>query len=247
MRNVDEEVLRLIAMKRDWMAKYNIAVTLARNPKCPVGVVLPLINRLTLRDLKGLKDDKGVSEAVRSHGPEAVPCSEATKVLNEGQLLRSARSRSLRLRAGDPRPLPQARARAPSRPLQRARQGRGRAEVPDAHRGGQRPDQPGAPQAARRRDRLAGARAGGAADFAQIAKAYLAKGVKAYKEGDFRGAYENFDMAAKHNPQDAQGVSLPRPRRRRASRRMPRQAVQAIETAVQREPVNRRLSQGRRD
>jgi len=30
-----------------------------------VGVVLPLINRLTLRDLKGLKDDRGVSEAVR--------------------------------------------------------------------------------------------------------------------------------------------------------------------------------------
>ena len=66
MRNIEEEVLRIIAMKRDWVSKYNIAVTLARNPKCPVGVVLPLINRLTLRDLKGLKDDKGVSETVRS-------------------------------------------------------------------------------------------------------------------------------------------------------------------------------------
>jgi len=66
MRNIEEEVLRLIAMKRDWVSKYNIAVTLARNPKCPVGVVLPLINRLTLRDLKGLKDDKGVSETVRT-------------------------------------------------------------------------------------------------------------------------------------------------------------------------------------
>jgi hypothetical protein len=66
MRNIAEEVLRLIAMKRDWISKYNITVTLARNPKCPVGVVLPLINRLTLRDLKGLKDDKGVSETVRS-------------------------------------------------------------------------------------------------------------------------------------------------------------------------------------
>jgi len=66
MRNIEEEVLRIIAMKRDWVSKYNIAVTLARNPKCPVGVVLPLINRLTLRDLKGLKDDKGVSETVRT-------------------------------------------------------------------------------------------------------------------------------------------------------------------------------------
>jgi hypothetical protein len=66
MRNIEEEVLRLITMKREWISKYNIAVTLARNPKCPVGVVLPLINRLVLRDLKGLKDDKGVSETVRS-------------------------------------------------------------------------------------------------------------------------------------------------------------------------------------
>jgi hypothetical protein len=66
MRNVEEEVLRLIALRRDWMSKYNIMLNLVRNPRAPVGVVLPLINRLTLRDLKGLKDDKGVSEVVRA-------------------------------------------------------------------------------------------------------------------------------------------------------------------------------------
>jgi hypothetical protein len=65
MRNVEEEVLRLIGLRRDWTSKYNIALALVRNPKAPLGVVLPLINRLNLRDLKGLKDDKGVSEAVR--------------------------------------------------------------------------------------------------------------------------------------------------------------------------------------
>ena len=66
MRNLDDEVLRLISMKREWMSKYNLLLTLARNPKCPIAIVLPLINRLTLRDLKALKDDKGVSEAVRA-------------------------------------------------------------------------------------------------------------------------------------------------------------------------------------
>lgn len=82
-----------------------------------------------------------------------------------------------------------------------------------------------------------GARGGGAVDFAQIAKAYLAKGVKAYKESDWRGAYENFDMAVKHNAQDAKAfhyLAL-------AAARIPaytRQAVQAIEGAVQREPMN---------
>ena len=77
----------------------------------------------------------------------------------------------------------------------------------------------------------------GAADFAQVAKAYLAKGVKAFKENDVRAAYENFDMAAKHNPQDAKAfhyLAL-------AAARIPayaRQSVQAIESAVQREPMN---------
>ncbi|HXG57884.1 MAG TPA: hypothetical protein VNL91_02585 [Thermoanaerobaculia bacterium] len=65
MRNVEEEVLRMIGARRDWMGKYNIMLTLCRNPKAPVGVVLPLINRLTLRDLKGLKDDKNVPQVVR--------------------------------------------------------------------------------------------------------------------------------------------------------------------------------------
>lgn len=65
MRNVDGEVMRLIAARRDWMGKYKILVMLCRNPKAPVGVVLPFINRLTLRDLKGLKDDKGVQQVVR--------------------------------------------------------------------------------------------------------------------------------------------------------------------------------------
>jgi hypothetical protein len=66
MREVDQEVLRLISLRREWMAKYPVVLALAKNPRTPVGVVLPLINRLTLRDLKGLKDDKGVSEVVRT-------------------------------------------------------------------------------------------------------------------------------------------------------------------------------------
>ncbi len=66
MRSIEEEVLRLIALRRDWMSKYPIMIALCRNPRTPIGVVLTLINRLTLRDLKGLKDDRGVSDVVRS-------------------------------------------------------------------------------------------------------------------------------------------------------------------------------------
>ena len=77
----------------------------------------------------------------------------------------------------------------------------------------------------------------GAVDYVQIGKAYVQKGIKAYKEGDFRGAYENFDMAVKHNQQDGKAFHY----LAMSAARIPaytRQAVQAIESALQREPMN---------
>jgi hypothetical protein len=65
MRNVDDEVLRLISMKREWMAKYPILLALMKNPKTPIGVAMPLLSRLGVRDLKNLLGDRGVSETVR--------------------------------------------------------------------------------------------------------------------------------------------------------------------------------------
>jgi len=84
---------------------------------------------------------------------------------------------------------------------------------------------------------LSGGTRTAASDPAQVAKAYMAHGVKAYKAGDFMGAVEAFDMAVKHNEADAKAhhyLAL-------ASARIPskmRQAVTAIENAVQREPYN---------
>ncbi|MGA7613991.1 MAG: hypothetical protein WBX15_02315 [Thermoanaerobaculia bacterium] len=66
MRSVEDEVLRLISANRDWVRKYPIMINLVRNPKTPIGVVLPLINRLTLKDLKSLSGDRNVSETVRT-------------------------------------------------------------------------------------------------------------------------------------------------------------------------------------
>jgi DnaJ-class molecular chaperone len=77
----------------------------------------------------------------------------------------------------------------------------------------------------------------GTADLSQVAKVYMSKGVKAFKEGDIRAAYENFDMAVKHNPNDAKAFHY----LAQAANRIPaytRQAVQAIERAIQLEPVN---------
>ena len=74
------------------------------------------------------------------------------------------------------------------------------------------------------------------ADFGQVAKVYLAKGVKAFTEGDVRAAYENFDMAVKHNPADAKAQHYLALAALRTGNL--RQAVQSIEAAVQKEPVN---------
>lgn len=77
----------------------------------------------------------------------------------------------------------------------------------------------------------------GVADFVQIAKAYLAQGAKAFNAGDIKTAYEQFDLAAKHNPQDGKAFHY-LARAAAKIRGYERQAVQAIESAVQREPMN---------
>ena len=64
-RSVEDEVLRIIATTRHWTSKYGVVLALARNPKAPPGVVMPLINRLTLKDLQNLGRDRGVAEVVR--------------------------------------------------------------------------------------------------------------------------------------------------------------------------------------
>lgn len=65
-RSVVDEVLSTIERKRDWVARYQVALNLARNPRTPVGTAIRLLSRLSVRDLKGLAQDRNVSEAVRS-------------------------------------------------------------------------------------------------------------------------------------------------------------------------------------
>ena len=68
MRNVTEEVLRLISTNRAFMKRYTVAVALLNNPRTPLDVSLPLINRLNERDLKNLSLNKNVPETLRTLG-----------------------------------------------------------------------------------------------------------------------------------------------------------------------------------
>lgn len=65
-RSVAEEVLVIIAKKRDWVGKYNIAKALAWNPRTPLPTALRLVPRLSVRDLRDLGRDRNVPDAVRS-------------------------------------------------------------------------------------------------------------------------------------------------------------------------------------
>ena len=76
-----------------------------------------------------------------------------------------------------------------------------------------------------------------ATDPAQIAKVYVSNGIKAYKAGDYVAAVESFDMAVKHHEGDAKAYHYLALASSKIPSRM-RQAVQAIEAAVQKEPYN---------
>ena len=65
-RSVVEEVLGLIAKKRDWIGKYNVVKALVCNPRTPTGTALRLVPRLAVRDLRELGRDRNVPDAVRS-------------------------------------------------------------------------------------------------------------------------------------------------------------------------------------
>jgi hypothetical protein len=65
MRTVPEEVLRQIAINRQWSRIYTIVHNLARNPRTPLATVMTILTRLQLRDLIALSKNRNVSDAVR--------------------------------------------------------------------------------------------------------------------------------------------------------------------------------------
>lgn len=65
MRTVADEVLRLIALNRNWARSYSIIHNLARNPRTPIPTVVNLLPRIRTKDLHSLSQNRNVSETVR--------------------------------------------------------------------------------------------------------------------------------------------------------------------------------------
>jgi len=67
MRTVADEVLRLIAMNRNWARQYPIIHNLARNPRAPLPTVMSILPRIRTKDLRNLSLNRNVSEGTRRH------------------------------------------------------------------------------------------------------------------------------------------------------------------------------------
>ena len=66
MANLNDEVLRLIAMSRKFMKNYTVMRNLMNNPKSPLDITLHLLPSLNEHDLKLLTTNKNIPETLRT-------------------------------------------------------------------------------------------------------------------------------------------------------------------------------------
>jgi hypothetical protein len=83
-RNVNQEVLRLIARHRDFSASYTIQHSLVRNPRCPPEVALPFIPQLNDKDIRLLLKNRNISEMVRRQAKRTLETREARRRVRLG-------------------------------------------------------------------------------------------------------------------------------------------------------------------
>jgi len=63
-RSAEEELLRTIAERREWMRNYQVRLALTTNPKTPLALALKQVATLAERDLRLLAKSKNVSATV---------------------------------------------------------------------------------------------------------------------------------------------------------------------------------------
>jgi hypothetical protein len=63
-KNLNDEVVRLIAENKEFIRKYPVQVALVNNPKCPRPIALKIMKTLNKKDLQQLANNKGVPSAI---------------------------------------------------------------------------------------------------------------------------------------------------------------------------------------
>jgi len=65
LRNISNDVLRLIGRNKEWTKSYKVCFCLIKNPRAPLEVTLPLMHKLTTMDLRTLERERQIPEAIR--------------------------------------------------------------------------------------------------------------------------------------------------------------------------------------
>ena len=65
MKNVSQEILRMISMNRKFIKNYSVLRNLASNARLPIDVGLSLLNRLMLTDLRTIASSKDIPDTTR--------------------------------------------------------------------------------------------------------------------------------------------------------------------------------------
>jgi len=63
----DEEILRIVADKKEWIKNYQVRLGLVRNPKTPLVMAINLLPTLMVRDLSKMAKSRDVPEGVVHH------------------------------------------------------------------------------------------------------------------------------------------------------------------------------------
>jgi hypothetical protein len=66
-KSADDELLRMITERREWMRNYQVRLGLATNPKTAPAVALRQVATLEERDLRALSKSKNVPQVVAAH------------------------------------------------------------------------------------------------------------------------------------------------------------------------------------
>jgi hypothetical protein len=79
MKNVSQEVLRLVGTKREFAKNYAVIHNLVKNARTPIATSLGLINRILTNDLRALSRNKNIPEVLRKTAQRQVQIRTAPR------------------------------------------------------------------------------------------------------------------------------------------------------------------------
>ncbi|MGH9356761.1 MAG: hypothetical protein ACRD10_11585 [Terriglobia bacterium] len=79
MKNVSEEVLRMIAANRAFMKSYAVIRALVNNPRTPIDVAVPLLSRMNDRDMRSLGMNRNVPDALRTTAAKTLMARQSSR------------------------------------------------------------------------------------------------------------------------------------------------------------------------